>query len=465
MTDILPPEQGARRRLSPRDFMQPGRPSIERRNKRKHPIPGEYRPNPKGPRPNRKPERAPRPMPGEPGYKPRVPRVKPTPGVSPKLPLPTKRLPRVPIPLGPLLLGLELLDPLLFPRPYRIPNPLDGWRKCWGDCAVVTPNRTAGSPSALCASPNLMCQGGQGSGAPNAMTLDPTWTACLFGYAINIFGSWRQTYHSYYARSTATPLTGDGLVPSMRVGIPLWPMTDPNLDRFVPSPMPPSKIGVGTPLPDENTIPMTGPELGGLLETLPWYKTSISAVSAPIGSPQVPSRPGQTVPEPAPGRIRVGGPRHVRRRPPRKTKELKAKGPIYLAMAIADSVSEGSEVVDAIYESLPKDVRKRWKCKRSAPFIDSAGQYGIDNADCKAQAVFHNLHKVDPAEAFRNIVANIAEDKLIGSMHKLLPRNMINAAGDGQFAVSQLVQALLEELGLKDGDGFTGLKPKALSLQ
>lgn len=139
------------------------------------------------------------------------------------------------------------------------------------------------------------------------------------------------------------------------------------------------------------------------------------------------------------------------RQPPRKReKHRKGKGPIAVGAALADSLSEGAEVVDALYEALPKKTQKKWSCNRSAAFIDKAGQYGIDNADCKLKALYHNWHLVDADAAVRGIVANHLEDKFIGAIQKVIPRNSINAFEGGEKVVAKGLDALFKAVGLKE---------------
>lgn len=93
--------------------------------------------------------------------------------------------------------------------------------------------------------------------------------------------------------------------------------------------------------------------------------------------------------------------------------------------AALDAISENAELIDAFYDALPKDVRDRWgKGRDDRGLIDTAGQYGIDGADWKMQALWHNWHKVDPLEAFKNIFKNQVEDKVIGYYQRHLPRNV-----------------------------------------
>jgi hypothetical protein len=107
--------------------------------------------------------------------------------------------------------------------------------------------------------------------------------------------------------------------------------------------------------------------------------------------------------------------------PPKGTKEIKSKAGKFAAKIadILDRVSEGSEVIDAIYQALPSDVKKRWEKGRDLDRQgDSMGQYGLAGADWKIQAIWHNVLKIDPSEALRNILLNELEDKLYGAAFK-----------------------------------------------
>jgi hypothetical protein len=129
----------------------------------------------------------------------------------------------------------------------------------------------------------------------------------------------------------------------------------------------------------------------------------------------------------------VGGPRQgvspgvaraARSQPPKAgTKERKSKAAQLGAAAfnVLDKISEGSEVVDAIYQALPGDVRRRWNNnERRGAFSkgDNAGQYGIDGADWKLRALYHNWDKVNINTALKNILANELEDRLYGAAYK-----------------------------------------------
>ncbi len=162
----------------------------------------------------------------------------------------------------------------------------------------------------------------------------------------------------------------------------------------------------------------------------PNFQRWINPTYQPLGKPD-------TAPAPAPvphtiyeylptGRLRPGPrpgyARAARSTPPKPgTKEIKTKvGKIAAKItSILDRISEGSEVIDAIYKALPKDVRKRWEKGRDLNRQgDQDGQYGVSGADWKVRAIWHNVTKIDVNTALRNIVLNELSDKLYGASHK-----------------------------------------------
>lgn len=118
-----------------------------------------------------------------------------------------------------------------------------------------------------------------------------------------------------------------------------------------------------------------------------------------------------------------------RARPRRRVRERKmlsraAKAGILL-YKILDELSEAAELVDAFFDALPEDVKKRWK--RKDEMADQWGQYGLEGADYKLSALYHNWDKVDLAQAVKNVIKNKVEDDLIGAYQKHMPRNTVNA--------------------------------------
>lgn len=187
------------------------------------------------------------------------------------------------------------------------------------------------------------------------------------------------------------------------------------------------------PSPPGSVLPTAGPEIGqedSADLAPPKVAYSFSGGGGPRSPRVVVGAPGPTAP-PKPG-----------------TKERKTLGAMRTVLRILDAVSEAAEVVDAFYEALPKKTQKKWDCDGSRGLIDNAGQYGIDKADCKLRALWHNWHKVDIEKAVRNVVANQLQDRVIGDLSRIQPKNVGRATEEGQKLVNDLLEAIFEESGL-----------------
>lgn len=109
-------------------------------------------------------------------------------------------------------------------------------------------------------------------------------------------------------------------------------------------------------------------------------------------------------------------------RPTGRVKERKG-GALPAILKVVDGISEATEVVDCFYKALPDDTRAKWDAvgkslKARGPYLDQAGQYGINGADWKARALWHNWHKVDIKAAMKCVAINEVEDQLYGFAHK-----------------------------------------------
>lgn len=152
---------------------------------------------------------------------------------------------------------------------------------------------------------------------------------------------------------------------------------------------------------------------------------------------------------PPPGRGR-GTPSAPRPRPPgARTRERKSKTNLQRVLRFFDAVSETAELFGAFYDALPQDVKSKWKCNElSRGLLDSAGQYGISGADCKARALWHNWHHVDIEQALKNVVANEIQDRVIGAIAANSPRNVGHATDAGNELVNDVLQWIFGEAGL-----------------
>lgn len=182
-----------------------------------------------------------------------------------------------------------------------------------------------------------------------------------------------------------------------------WPWQNPNVTRNLPSSVETMPPEAGQPAP------------GNSLEPAP--------------KPQPAPEPNQQAREVTETGVRRIPSRHIRALPPRGTRErksiAKSKMIVMGIFGAIDKISEAAEIVDAAFEALPKKVQDRWKQKARPG--DSFGQYGIDGADWKLKALYYNYESIDIKAFARNVVQNEAEDQLVGSMQKYLPKNTVNA--------------------------------------
>lgn len=339
---------------------------------------------------------------------------------------------------------LDPLEPLFWPQPWQIPNPANGWYKCWGDCPTVVPDCGTNVGSS-CSLPSQMCLGGQALVA-GSMVPAPTHTKLLLMKQAKPVGSPNpKTLHSLFQRNTAANNSNPAMVNTMRGGFSLFPQPDPNLVRAglgrVPQPL-------ETPLPAPQRVP----------------QAPVAPARAVSFGPSDSPRPNRgNVPQPIakPEKVRPPAP------PGRGVKEPpKQRGPVALIVKlfkIADVVSESCEVVDSVFEALPKEVQKAakkkagyvWSPKQKKYILpyghtrapaDNYGQYGLDGCDWKAEAIYRHADKLDTCVAIQNVMKNQVEDKIHGVKEKYRPRNTVNGLKEADKQFGQDLNSLLDEI-------------------
>lgn len=322
-------------------------------------------------------------------------------------------LPFLPI-IGPAIGVGELLDDLF--DPSFVPDP-DPWKipanyvRIQGPCATSPGNppypdadRYIGPAMRYHVATSISCVSGQ---TPGTYVLPGQYIPILWpGFALESLGHTTvSTVRARIDRPLWRRVSGDvgftwnpnvsGVLPVP--GVPVGaPALNPNVARGLPSPLLVEPLSeVAPPEPDQ------------------WQWRS-------DGPPNPPPR--HHCREPLRGRGCGRG-----RNKERKVQSRSARIGMAIFCAL-DWLSEIAEIVDALYDALPPDVKKRWGRGRDGRgFIDQAGQYGIDGADWKLQALMHNWHKVDMNAGLENIVKNAVEDQLIGAVQRKMPRNVINA--------------------------------------
>lgn len=420
MSDLVK-ERGATKWFRPSDYgANTGAKHLDKRRVEPR-DPGEYR---RDYEERRRERRYPNGRPGEPGYKPRNPRV-------PKPPVDAKPSPfrgRVPVPFGRAIergladprtrgqlirtfgrtLGranqywnafenASMLIDALWPDPWQRPNVDPRWSLC-RDCNKAPPYsvtvfqttaRINDTPPCFGQSSNCLdAQNGSDAKPLGAVMPASSTGFYIAGARRNTAGIEVYDNKLRYARGRSS-LAQDhiAVMPRLQwVDLAIGPMPNPNAQR------------------QELAMPAFPP-------------------SPPAAPPAAPPPPYMGV-EFTPGRIRTVEP--GRRRPPgKREKHNKNMGARATAVALfnaLDGISESAEVIDALYQALPKSVRSKWD-RKGRGLIDGAGQYGIDGADWKLQALWYNWSKIDAEQAVKNLINNGIQDKVHGGLHKHLPKN------------------------------------------
>lgn len=220
---------------------------------------------------------------------------------------------------------------------------------------------------------------------------------------------------------------------------PIWQVApdlaiDPNFQRWLP--------GFAEPLPDVH--PDEGTDL------VPQMETRLGTRNAPV-----------IAPEPAPMPRQRQHYRGVTDSAVRERKALSRSAKLGILLAKwVDNASEAAEVVDAVYEALPDDVRKAWEKKQGAHWVrdkktgkwkwyvpsrpgDQYGQYGVDGADWKLRAIWYNYDKIDVEAALINIAKNHLSDSVIGRIKRGLPRQTGAALEDADKAFAKWLDKVL----------------------
>lgn len=303
--------------------------------------------------------------------------------------------------------------------PYPVPGPGAGWRlraRCITRplSSVNASFTTNNYPANTTHNQTNQCLSGQASPGPGFAIVGNNAKGILFQQSVFVpaISAWREARVVSYDR----PNTGSSYsVPSFSM-----PGLDPNIIRI--SPGRPLEPGFGTPLrrsPDEG-------EGGDPMEQVnspnpegsPYQPDSRYAFEIGIATGYAPPLdPAAGIP------VRPGVPPVVVKRPIRpprtrqRRKREKQRKAITKTRAIAiglyravDAASEGAEIIGAVFDALPDDVKKRWK--EPDRMGDSFGQYGLGGADWKLRALWYNWHKVDVEQAVKNIIKNQLSDSI-----------------------------------------------------
>jgi len=245
----------------------------------------------------------------------------------------------------------------------------------------------------------------------------------------------------------------------------LSPMADPNNWPLSPSNGGPEagKPVFPEPAPQSDPLGFGG---GGSLVV----ETGTGPIGVAILTPGQQVKPGYLGPVAPPGKgVKEAGKRRTSARLGR------------LLFKALDDISESCEVVDALYDALPNDVKKAAMKKAgyvwspsagkyvlpgdgslkasdkttegfrpagagSRSFVDQFGQYGLDGCDWKAQALYDHADKLDVCGGVQNILKNYLEDKIHGVTHRFRPKNTVNGLADADKEFGLQLNNLLDEV-------------------
>lgn len=230
--------------------------------------------------------------------------------------------------------------------------------------------------------------------------------------------------------------------------MPGYGAPDPNIVRASPASMPvgdpltgaPSPLVPGFGTPVTGPAPFSNPDLAYQPDYAWGFQIAPDVTEGQGNTPSVPS--GPSVPS-RPTPIRGGVKREPPKRGEKQRKVITRSAQIGIALFRAlDAISESAEVVDALFEALPEDVQKRWKRAHADDgeyrrLLDTAGQYGIDGADWKLQALYYNWHLLDVEQGLKNILKNALSDRIVGGIQRELPRNTGNALSQSEMELNE----------------------------
>ena len=412
-----------------------------------------------------------KPSPSLPPSNPRVPSVRKPPRVSPSFVLGSV------IPSASPLANLAPYIPALWiPGPKFVPPA--GWA-IHGPCMAMRDDIQFYRWSRVAVT-SASCIAGQSVGGPNNDNYSPDAAVKVMipplGSGYQKAGYWGMYSIGSGLYRAQHRLSVEQYAPSAGISSPLqlylarspamFPQPDPNNWPITISPAPPEAgQPAGAPVAPPVGDPFGWGQGGSILTETP--TGPIGAVAfAPRTRPQ-PVKVGPTAP---PGQ-------NVREAP-------KQRGPARLGrmlFKVLDEVSEGCEVIDALFDALPNDAKKAAMKKQgyvwspsakkyvlpgdgslkasdqtseafrpqgagSRAFVDQFGQYGADGCEWKAAAIYANADRLDVCGGIQNIVKNFLEDKLHGVTHRFRPKNTVNALADADKEFGLQVNELLDEL-------------------
>lgn len=307
--------------------------------------------------------------------------------------------------------------PLPRPRALRLGlNPLLGWAMeeyyKWivgvlgkVQTGALTP---LGYASTYCRAPNTKAQNGTGPG-PNCAADSPGPTSLSVQQEIARINAFGLTIPAAYNKLAVEAIVGNPFYNSRsRQGI-----------YYAPNGVTPQQ----RPEASNNTLRPVKPVLPPWINPQypPFTPTPPAVIPAPYSVvPYLPPRSPDRKPDTSYGDKPKPIP-NPRQAPKPREREIKMKlrGPkwIYGLQKLYHEYTEANDVIDAIYEALPENLRKGAEKARKKE-LKNAGKKQIIGPQDKLEVLYHNLDRVDLNEAFKNILKNQIEDAAVGAANQ-----------------------------------------------
>lgn len=232
--------------------------------------------------------------------------------------------------------------------------------------------------------------------------------------------------------------------PEIETQVPTWvdPLRTPG--HFHPAPTAPAYRAIPHRYPNPNRSPTEQPQRGPMVVpaprvpttrpgridrpgTFPFPPVAPSPAPAPAPGPQAP--PGTVTGAPSEPTMRwrstrslpqLRTPRKFPRRPRRREKEKKVRMGAFAArvMWVVGQVTEGLDLIDAIYAALPDELRSM--------HYHELGEFAPTPQD-KLLWIAKHFQEIDGGKMVENIAMNWAEDEVIGRLSSAATEEFIGA--------------------------------------
>ena len=187
----------------------------------------------------------------------------------------------------------------------------------------------------------------------------------------------------------------------------------------VPYPVVPSLPSAPNPGPSPEPAPQ--PKPGPIVGGFPW--------------PSPGPAPGPN-PNPGPDPNFPNNPEHSSTPPRPREKEKKLRVPALLMAALkaGHAVTEYKDIVDSIWEGVPKDIRRKYQGRgrtRKGAFVGEGRAYFT--MDQKMQIIYRHVNDIDWSVALTELAKNQLEDLIMGHLNSGADKRSVQSLGGNRL--------------------------------